>query len=113
MQTNFELNGEKAQLLSMVLAKLVLSSYNGKLNFKFPHSKNLETEEENLAYWLNYKSFLKYKIQQLASKYQITDADNFPENLKTEVRQLLDKYFELKEMKKELPKLILDDYEVT
>ncbi len=113
MQTNFELTQAKPQLSSIELAKLVLSSYNGKLNFNFPHSKNLETEEDNLAYWLNYKSFLKYKIQQLASAYKINNADSFPEKLKSEVKQFLDKYFELKEMKKKLPKLILDDYEVT
>lgn len=113
MQTKFESMQAKPSLSSMQIAKLVLSSYNGKLPLKIPYSKNLATEEDSLAYWLNYKSFLKYKIEQLACKYKMTGEDNFPEGLKFEVKKFLDEYIELKQKKKQLPKLVLEDFAIT
>ncbi|WP_193392303.1 hypothetical protein, partial [Legionella erythra] len=54
-----------------------------------------------------------YKIQQFASQYEISSGNDFPEKLKIEIKQFLDKHFELKEKKKTLQKLVLDDFKVT
>ncbi|WP_193392304.1 hypothetical protein, partial [Legionella erythra] len=113
MQTKLETAQLRPHLSSMELARLVLSSYNGKLPFEIPDSKSLLNVEEKLAYWLNYKSFLKYKIQQFASQYEISSGNDFPEKLKNEIKQFLDKHIELKERKRKLPKLVLDDFKVT
>lgn len=98
---------------SLILAQLMIASAERRPLAESASQTRLgqliqEKNRKELAYWLHFNSFIKYQLKKIIEHHAV-NADNPSEELLNQVNTVLTGYIREQELKRSLPKYVVDE----